>query len=342
MIGRKGRILNIFAITLFLALSLTTALHAAAPDLEFFKGKIITYIVATKPGGAYDTSARLIGRYMQKYIPGSLIIVKNIPGAGHIIGANEAFLAKPNGLTIGTFNTGLIYSQIVGLPGIRFDLTKYSWIGKASAVPRVLVVSTKSPYKTIKEVLESKEIIKMGSSGVGSAANNETLIFTAATAAKIKVIAGYTGHESEMGMMRGEITGHIGSYDALISFIRAGEGRPLMQIAGKRHRELPNVPLASELDISPKGKKLLSIVAGVAELARLTAAPPGMHAGRLQVLRDAYKKTMVDPAFLKDSAKVDMDIDAAIGDEVAEMIKQALNQPRENLDLLREIIKVDQ
>jgi tripartite-type tricarboxylate transporter receptor subunit TctC len=326
----------------FLILFLTSALQAASPDLEFFKGKIITYIVATKPGGGYDISARLIGRYMQKHIPGSIIIVKNIPGAGHIIGANEIYLAKPNGLTIGTFNTGLIYSQIVGLPGIRFDLTKYSWIGKAASVPRVLVVSSKSSIKTIKDLMESKEPVKMGSSGVGSAANNETLIFTAASGAKIKVIAGYTGHESEMGMMRGEITGHIGSFDVLISFIRANEGRALMQIAGKRHRELPNVPLASELNISPKGKKLMSIVASVAELARLTAAPPGMSEGRLQVLRDAYKKTIADPAFLKDSAKVDMDIDAAVGDEVAGMIKQALNQPRENLALLREIIKVDQ
>ncbi len=340
MIG-KGRTGSILVIALFLVLSLAPALHAASSDIDFFKGKVITYIVATKPGGGYDISARLIGKYMQKYIPGSLVIVKNVPGAGHIIGANETYLAKPDGLTIGTFNTGLIYSQIVGLTGIRFDLTKYSWIGKAAAVPRVLVVASKTPYKTIKDFLESKEVIKMGSSGVGSAANNETLIFTAATGAKIKVIAGYTGHESEMGMMRGELTGHIGSYDVLVSFVRAGEGRALMQIAGKRHRDMPNVPLASELNISPKGKKLLSIVAGVAELARLTAAPPKMPAGRLAVLRDAYKKAVEDPAFLKESAKVDMDIDAAIGEEVAGMIKQALNQPPENLALLRNIIKVD-
>lgn len=342
MVGARGCTANTFVIALFLVSALTSPLHGASPDLEFYKGKVITYIVATKPGGVYDTNARLIGRYIQKYIPGSIVIVKNIPGAGHIIGANETYLAKPDGLTIGTFNTGLIYSQIIRLPGIRFDLTKYCWIGKAASVPRVLVVAAKSPYKIIKDVLESKEMIKMGSSGVGSAANNETLIFTAATGAKIKVIAGYTGHESEMGMMRGEITGHIGSYDMLISFIRAGEGRPLVQIAGKRHRDLPKVPLASELTISPQGKKLLSIVASVAELSRLTAAPPGMHPGRLQVLRDAYQKTVVDPAFLKDAAKIDMDIDAAIGEEVAGMMQQALNQPRENLALLREIIKVDQ
>ncbi|MFH1077639.1 MAG: tripartite tricarboxylate transporter substrate-binding protein [Pseudomonadota bacterium] len=106
--------------------------------------------MATKPGGAYDAYARLIGKYMQKYLPGSTIIVKNLPGAGHIIGANETYLAKSDGLTIGTFNTGLIYSQIVGQTGIRFDLGKYNWIGKANAEPRVFIVSIKSPYKSIK------------------------------------------------------------------------------------------------------------------------------------------------------------------------------------------------
>ncbi len=99
-----------------LTFSFATIASAANPDIDFYKGKVIGYIVATKPGGAYDAYARLIGKYMQKYLPGSTVIVKNIPGAGHIIGANETYLAKPNGLTIGTFNTSMIYSQIVGWP----------------------------------------------------------------------------------------------------------------------------------------------------------------------------------------------------------------------------------
>jgi tripartite-type tricarboxylate transporter receptor subunit TctC len=53
---------------------------AAAPDLDFYKGKTITYIVATKPGGGYDSYARLIGKYMQKYIPDVTVNIKNTPG----------------------------------------------------------------------------------------------------------------------------------------------------------------------------------------------------------------------------------------------------------------------
>ena len=85
---------------------------------EFFKGKTVTYIVATAPGGGYDAYGRLVAEYMQKHLPGSTFVVKNMPGAGHVIGANAIYAAKPDGLTIGTFNTGLIYNQLIGLEGV--------------------------------------------------------------------------------------------------------------------------------------------------------------------------------------------------------------------------------
>ena len=59
---------------------------------------------------------------MQKYLPGSTFVVKNMPGAGHLVGANAIYASKADGLTIGTFNTGLIYTQLIKLDGAKFDL----------------------------------------------------------------------------------------------------------------------------------------------------------------------------------------------------------------------------
>jgi len=203
-----------------LILSFAGPAAALSPDVGFYKGKVINYIVSTKPGGGYDAYARIIGKYMQKYIPGVTVIVKNIPGAGNIIGANEIYLAKPNGLTIGTFNTGLIYSQIVGSQGIKFDLAKYSWIGKASSQTRVLVVSVNTPYKTFKDLMETKEPVKMSASGVGTSDYNDVLLVAAATGANLKVIPGYMGRENEMAMLRGEVAGQLGSYTGLLPLSR--------------------------------------------------------------------------------------------------------------------------
>ena len=70
---------------------------ASAASNEMFRGKTITYIVATTAGGGYDTYGRMIARYMPKYLPGSRIIVRNVPGAGNIIGANAIYTARPDG-----------------------------------------------------------------------------------------------------------------------------------------------------------------------------------------------------------------------------------------------------
>src|SRR5487761_1058948 len=124
-------------LTIVLGLSVL-AVPVRAADTNMFRGKTITYIVATGPGGTYDTYGRLLAHFLQKYLPGSHILVKNIPGAGHIVGANTLYAARPDGLTIGTFNTGLIYDQLLKRPGVLFDLTKFSWIGKAANDTRAL------------------------------------------------------------------------------------------------------------------------------------------------------------------------------------------------------------
>lgn len=65
-----------------------TSTLAAQTD-PFYKGKTIRIIVGLSAGGGYDRSARLISRYMGKYIPGSPeMIVQNMPGAGSVIAAN--------------------------------------------------------------------------------------------------------------------------------------------------------------------------------------------------------------------------------------------------------------
>ena len=131
----SSRLLSIVAVGLTM---LAPAAAGADEATDYFKGKTVTYIVATAAGGGYDTYGRLVAEYMQKHLPGSTFVVKNVPGAGTLIGANLIYASKPDGLTFGTFNTGLIYSQIVKNEGVKFDLTKMSWIGKAASDGRAI------------------------------------------------------------------------------------------------------------------------------------------------------------------------------------------------------------
>jgi len=333
---------SFLAIGVFLLLSFVAVFTAvAAPaDLDFYKGKTVTYIVATKTGGGYDTYARLIAKYLPKYLPGSKVIVKNVPGAGHIIGANTLYQAEPDGLTIGTFNTGLIYAQIVGQEGIQFDLNKFSWIGKANSETRVVLVGANAPFKTFKDMMDSKESIKMPSSGVGSQDHNETMILAKALPVKFNPIPGYPGKEAEMAILRGEVPAMLGSYTGLMGIIAAKEARVVMQY-GSEHGipGLENVPHINSIKVTPGAASMIKMVNAIDMIGRLTAAPPGMPAGRLEVLRNAYKQALTDPELIKDAKKYRLDLDPAYGNDVQKLVAEGINQPPENLKLLKEIIK---
>ena len=68
---------------------------ASSPASEdpraFFAGKTLTYIVATEAGGGYDAYGRLVSQYIGKRLGVRNVVVKNIPGGGHIVGV------QPNG-----------------------------------------------------------------------------------------------------------------------------------------------------------------------------------------------------------------------------------------------------
>src|SRR5258705_8640777 len=61
---------------------------------NFYQGKQITMLVASGAGGGY---ARTLARHMAKHIPGNPVIVpKNMPGAGSLVGASTLYNNEPH------------------------------------------------------------------------------------------------------------------------------------------------------------------------------------------------------------------------------------------------------
>lgn len=308
----------------------------AAADANFYRGKTINYIVATGPGGGYDTYGRLIARFMTKYLPGSRILVRNVPGAGHIIGANTIYAARPDGLTVGMFNTGLIYNQLMNLPGVRFDLNKMSWVGKASNEIRVMVVSTKSGFKSIDDMLKAKTPVKFAAAGVGSAAYLDTRILDFMLPIDIQTVSGFDGAEGELSMMRGEVVAQVGIASSFEQFVKNKHGFFALAMSPAAHAALPNVPQASAYVHDENSKKLLALLDALSDLGRLTVGPPGMQPDVLKVLQDAHWKAVHDPELVTEAKKLNIPIDVGTGDFVARRIREALNQSPQTVALLKQ------
>ncbi|SON57779.1 Tripartite tricarboxylate transporter family receptor [Hartmannibacter diazotrophicus] len=306
----------------------------AGPGEDFYNGKTVTYVVATKPGGGYDTNGRLVAQYMQKYLPGSTFVVQNMPGAGHLIGANYIYNSEPDGLTLGTFNTGLIYSQIKGDPAIKFDLTKMSWIGKVASDPRVVVVSTESGIKSFEDLMALKEPIKFASAGAGSASTIETTLLVDSLKMPVRIITGYNGGDDQLAIMRGEVQGIVGSRSSFQQFVDEGHARFIAQVGGSE----TDVPQLSTFVTTDAGRKAVALVASQAQLSRFTAGPPGIEEDRLTALRNAYASATTDPEFLAKAKELGLPIDPAVGDGVQKAVVEALDQTPETVDFLKKAL----
>ena len=307
---------------------------ATEPDVEFFRGKTVTYIVATAAGGGYDTYGRLLSRYMEQHLPGSRFVVRNVPGAGQIIGANTIYVSAPDGLTFGIFNPGLVYAQILGQEGIRFDLGEMSWIGKMAEEGRSLAIANNSGFASVEDLQNSQTPIVLSAAGIGSASYIETRIMAEVMNLDIQIITGFDGGETQLSMLRGELDGVLGAASSNLEFVERGDGQFLLSIAGARSA-LPGVPQVREYVSNPEHLQLLNLVETLAELGRLTAGPPGIPQARLRALREAFDAAVKDPGLLADAERLAIPITHGTGEEVEEKVQALLDQPPGIVEALR-------
>ncbi len=140
--------------------------QAQAPS---FAGKTVTILVGYPPGGGYDLIARIISRHLAKYLPGTpAVIVQNMPGANSIIAANNVYtVAKPDGLTVGLFNRNLVLGQLVKVEAIKFDMTRFAWVGSPASETTILAIRADLPYRTPADLRRADPAPVIGATGVG-------------------------------------------------------------------------------------------------------------------------------------------------------------------------------
>jgi len=329
----RNKIVLFSLVFLLVSVPLLASYSAAKP---FYEGKTIISIVCTKPGGGYDLYGRLMAQFMKKYLPGSTIIVKNVPGAGHIIGCNEIYASNPNGLTFGVFNRALPLAQVGGLKGIKFDLSKMSWLGSPSTEDYSFIISTKTPFRSLEDVMKADKVL-LSSAGVGSVSHVTPLLFAQMAGLKnFKLVTGYGGGEAELAMMRGEIHGQFASWASVRSFAEEGNAVPILFITKEPVKGYENVSLLQNVITEEKHKPVVDLLLTINLMGRPFAGPPGIPKDRLKILQDAFAKACRDPELLKIAEKVEIPINYISGEEAARLVKGILQLPPEVVKLVKE------
>ena len=221
------------------ALYAAFALAASAPGIaqaQYYAGKTITLVVGYKTGGGYDATARLLARHLPKHIPGKpTIIVQNMPGANSLIAANHVYsVAKPDGLTIGTFNRNLPIAQLTKVDGVKYDMTKFAWIGSAASECTILAIRSDLPFNTFEELRKSKQQIVIGATGPGANTYDFPLLLKEFLGANLKIVTGYQSSADIMlAIERKEADARAGSYTSIRPFIDRKLVKPVLRA---RHR----------------------------------------------------------------------------------------------------------
>ena len=313
----------------------------------FYQGKTVRIIVGASAGGGYDTYSRTLARHMGKHIPGNPpIVVENMPGAGFLISANHMYnVAKPDGLTVGHFIGGLFLQQLLGKPGIQFDARKFGYVGVPAQDNYMLAVHKSTGITSIDQWLSSKNPVKLGGVGVGSATDDIPKVLAAAIGLPMQLVSGYKGTaDVRLAFNSQEVLGVCNAWESFKATWRkeldSGEVVLVLQNTAKPHPEQPKMPLAINYAKNEESQKLIrSLVHSVGPTARPYVLPPGTPKDRVQILRKAFMDTVKDPDFVADATKAKLDINPLDGAELEKNVKEVFNLDPKLIPQAKEILK---
>jgi tripartite-type tricarboxylate transporter receptor subunit TctC len=323
----------------------------AEAQTPFYQNKTITVVVGYQAGDGYDIWARLLAAHMGRHIPGQPnMLVQNMPGAGSMIAANNIYnVARPDGLTMGAIGPSLYLDQVIGKKEVQFDWGKFGWVGSTENTPWLFYMSTKTPYKSIDDVRKAKEAPKCSATSSGTSGHFIPKLLEEALGAKFNVIMGYRGGaEQDLAFERGEVVCRSLSIptffarEPFTTWRKTNRVRILMQTGRKRDPKMPAVPTIHELMDEYKTpvatKSLVTVILASGDLGRPFITPPGVPADRLKALRDAFRKTMSDPAFLADVKTRKLEIDPDYGEALETLAKEVVSQPREIIERMKKLL----
>ena len=324
---------------------------ASANARPYYEGKTIQLIVAFAPGGVTDNSARLVGRYLGKHIPGNPVtIVQNMPGASGIIAANFLYgIAKRDGLTIAALGRGNYLEQMVGKPEVRFDFRKFSWIGSFNNAPMMLACRADTGLNSADKIRAAPKPPRIAQGGSGSISFIFSSLVEEALNLKFQNVMGYkSGREIDLAVERGEADCRASSDITVLrtpwpEWLEKSYMTFIVQQGPKKSRVLPqDLPTVDEL-ATPQAKpvlNLMEVMLAYTEFDRPFAAPPGTPVEHLRTLREAFLKMLADPGFSADAKKlVDWDGSFMNGEQLQKRIERAVTQPPEVIKRIKEILQ---
>jgi tripartite-type tricarboxylate transporter receptor subunit TctC len=332
---------RILVAALAVVLALTCSDGALA---QFYKGKTITMIVNYPAGGPTDLEGRIVAQHLPAFIPGNpTIVIKNVGGAGGLIGTNQLAEAAPNGDTMGFFTLDVV-AQIVGNPALRVGYENFIMIAAVES-PLVVYARKDTPpgLKVATDIMKAPEFKALSLNAQSSNTINQALSLDL-LGIKYQAVPAYRGlKEVETAILQNigqlansSLSGWSGSIEPTMGAVVL----PLWQLAprGKdgsypRSVALPNLPTFEEFYASVNGGKkpsgfvyevLRASSDSLVAMFRTALMPPKTSGEAVAIMRSAFVEMWKSPDFIRDYSKVLKTDPILVSGEDAQAIVAAL------------------
>lgn len=331
-----------------LALALAGSISAGALAQQsvesFYSGKTVQMIVGYSAGGGYDLYARTLARHIGKHIPGNPnVVVRNVPGAGSLVAMNQIANTLPqDGTIIGTVGRGMAFEPLFGNEQAQFDPTEMNWLGSLNNETSICAAWHTTGIETWQDLREMT--LNVGGTGAGADTDLFPRVLAEILGLRLNVISGYPGGSDVLlAMERGEVGGRCGwSWSSAKSnhpewFEEGGNVNLLLQMSLEKHPELPDTPLVTEVAENEFQEQVLNLLFARQVMGRPFVAPPNVPADRLAALREAFRATTQDEAFIRDIENQNLELTPVFGERIQNIIRDTRQYPREVIDAIADL-----
>ena len=314
--------------------------HAQTVE-QFYKGKTVTILVGTSPGGINDITARFAAKHFGRFIPGNpAILVQNTPGGGGLVTANRIYQAtERDGTVIAKLERATPQLAVQGNPQVQFDPLKLNWLGSMSSYADdayLMLINADNPVKSVDEIRPGgRAKITLGANNAASSNLIFGLISRDMLHLNVSVVRGYTGAAPLfLAMQRKEIDGQLVGF----SSVKTGQRdlldrkafRALAQFGRtSRHPEFKDMPTGRELTSDPAMLSLIDFAEIPFFMSLPFVAPPGVPADRVKALQAAFMAMCRDKTVLEEAGKLGIDMSAIDADEVMRLVSRMVATPKE-------------
>ena len=294
---------------------------------EVFPAGRINWICYVKAGGGFDLIARSVAPFLGKYLNAE-VLVKNVPQAGGNRAFWDIFHAKPDGYTIGDFNTAFVTENIGTTP--EFDCGKYTYLVRTGVLARVIAVNKRAKFKSWEEMLKAgkERELKLAVGNFARGAHITAILLKEIAKLPARFINFPGAVDNANALLRGDVDMAMLNETSAKTMVDAGEFQ-ILTVLSETSR-FPGVPSIAELGYPE--------LADFLKVHYLVVGPPNIPNEITRVLTSALRKVFSDNGFIEVAKKINFEPDPLYGIDAERLANKIFKYYEEKTPILKKYL----